>query len=229
MVPVWNIGGPVSAEAGEGEVVLVVGASCGTPLAFGGPSTFSDGAGAGDERRRRHRRAAADQVLVIEERSAEGPLEEVVGQNVLLRERVQLGLAVVPVTHRQTAGVLPRGELIVGAPVDLHDVLEEPMRHVARHVQRGQQRAAVRDESRLDAERRVRQVVGLRLRSRRSGSPPASRRPRSAAAWAARSSRRDPSGECRRRLASRSNRRPSLRPLAPGKLPKSPSKLRFSA
>ena len=42
MLPVWSTGGPSSAEAGDGVVVLVVTASCGTPLLFAVPSTLSD-------------------------------------------------------------------------------------------------------------------------------------------------------------------------------------------
>ena len=41
MVPVWNDGAPVSAEAGEVEPS----ASCGTPLLFGVPSMLTDAGG----------------------------------------------------------------------------------------------------------------------------------------------------------------------------------------
>ena len=226
MLPVWNDGGPVSADAGDAACRA---RAAGTPLAFAGPSTLIDGALLVTNDRRHRRRARADQVLVVQERAAERALEEVVGQHVLLRQRVELGLAVVEVAHGQAARVEPGGEHVVRAAVDLHDVLEESVGQVARDVQRGQRRRAVGDEAGLDRERRVGQVVALRLGHDGRVARPASRRPRSAAASAARWSRRDPSAGCRPRSAGRWRRRPRSRPCAPGKLPNRLSKVRFSA
>ncbi len=73
------------------------------------------------------RRAGANQVLVIEERAAECALKEVVGEHELLREPVQRRLAVVVVSHGETAGIGPCGVAVVLAAVDLHLVFEEAM------------------------------------------------------------------------------------------------------
>ncbi len=77
------------------------------------------------------RRARAHQVLVVQERAAEGAHEEVVGQHVFLGQLPQLHAAAVVVAHGEAAGVGPGGELVVAAAVDLHLVLEEAVVEIA--------------------------------------------------------------------------------------------------
>ncbi len=80
------------------------------------------------------RRAGTDQIDVIEERAAEGAVEEVVGQRILLRIGPELGLAGVVIAHDQPAGVRIEGELVHLAAVDLLLLLVEAVHQVARHL-----------------------------------------------------------------------------------------------
>ncbi|MNQ56983.1 hypothetical protein D3C85_711230 [compost metagenome] len=105
--------------------------------------------------------ARADQVLVREEGAAEGADEEVVGQRILLGDVPQLHLAAIVIAHRESARIGIRGELVVGAAVDLHLVVVEAVHEVARdHRLRQVQRAI----GIVDLERLVGQVGRLRLR-----------------------------------------------------------------
>ena len=121
-----------------------------------------------------------DQVLMVEERTAESAHEEVVAQGVLPRELPQLQVcrAVGIVTHHHRAGVAPGDEAIVPAAIDLQLVLVEAMHQIARnHAVR--QRGAVGG---AQGERLVRQAADRmladlvltavdRLRVRRQAAP----------------------------------------------------------
>ena len=81
----------------------------------------------------RHR--CADQVLVVKERTAKSPLEEVVAQYEFTGyvPQTQRILRLGVVAHGQAAGIPPGHELVVLAIVDLHLVLIEHMPQVAGH------------------------------------------------------------------------------------------------
>ena len=130
--------------------------------------------GDGGFRRRRigiriFRRAGADQVLVIQERTAERALEKIVGEHEFLapRRRAPNGCSR-SVPWRKTAGIGPGGIAIVLAAVDLHLMLEEAMPQIARHGGGRQRDMGLRREGMLDRERRIGQADALLL-----ASPPA--------------------------------------------------------
>ncbi len=114
------------------------------------------------------RRTGADQILMVQERAAEGPLEKIVRQYVFARERIKRGAARVVVAHRETARVRPCGVLIVPAAVDLHLMFEEAVIQIARDDRDGERDARLRCKRVLDRERRIRQAGALRLRDHRS-------------------------------------------------------------
>ena len=124
-----------------------------------GPAALGDGdvvlrrAGVGV---RIERRLRGDEILVVEERTAEGAHEEVVAQRELLGQapQAQVHRAVAVVAHDQRAGVAPGDEAVVAPAVDLHLVLVERVDQVARHHAL-RQRFAVR---RVQGKRRVRQA-----------------------------------------------------------------------
>ena len=70
---------------------------------------------------------------MIQEGAAKGALEKIVGEHEFLRQTIQRRLAVIIMSHGETTRIRPRGIAIVLAAVDLHLVLEEAMRKIARH------------------------------------------------------------------------------------------------
>jgi hypothetical protein len=101
------------------------------------------------------RRTGANQVLVIEEGTAERALKKIISEHEVLRQSEQRRLAVVIVAHGETAGVGPRGVAVVLAAVDLHLVFEKAMYQVAGHGRRRQSNIGLRRKGALYRERRV--------------------------------------------------------------------------
>ena len=99
---------------------------------------------------------------MIEEGSAEHTLEEVIGEDVLAGERIKRRAAGVPVPHRESARIAPRGVAIVLAAVDLHLMLEESVRQITRDGRAGERDPGLRGEGVLDGEGSVRQTRALR-------------------------------------------------------------------
>ena len=174
-------------------------------------------------------RAGADQVLMIEERAAERPLEEMIREHVPARERDTMPSR----CSRSAPCVRPPASdhaaiAVVLAAVDLHLVLEEPVHQIAGDRRGRERHAGLRGERMLDRERRVRQTRALACVT--TGTYPGGghaapgrrqRRQHAAVAVALRDDRRAADG--RRGRALRPDRR------APGKLPYRSSKARFSA
>src|SRR6266508_1239826 len=77
------------------------------------------------------RRAGADQPDVIQERAAEGRVEEVIGHGVLLGELAFRHIGSIVVTHRQAAIIAPGHKLVHLAAVDLILLLIEAVDQVA--------------------------------------------------------------------------------------------------
>ena len=69
---------------------------------------------------------------MIEERSAERTLKEVIGEDIFAGERIQRRAAGIPVPHGEAARIAPGGVAVVLAAVDLHLMLEEPVHQIAR-------------------------------------------------------------------------------------------------
>src|SRR5690349_345886 len=97
------------------------------------------------------RRAGADHPKMVQERSAEGSMKEMVGERVPPRIVPKLGAAPVVKSHSEAAGIGVGSELIHESAVDLRLLIEEAMDQVARWL-------ANRNVS-VDAEGLVRQPL----------------------------------------------------------------------
>src|SRR5262249_16610020 len=97
-------------------------------------------------------RRRGDEPDVVEERSAERRLEEIVAEDVLSREAAERQRGAVVIAHDQAAGVAPRDELVHLPAVDLKNVLVVAVHRVAGEL--------VRRDVASKIERRHRKVGG---------------------------------------------------------------------
>ncbi len=96
---------------------------------------------------------------MIEERAAERAHEEIVGQNITLRDGPERQLRAVVMAHDEGSGIAVGDEFVVPAAVDLHLVLVEPVHEIdGRNAKRRIEAGRI-----VYPKRRVGQMRGARL------------------------------------------------------------------